>query len=230
MLVPTIAFVAPDDRGPLDEALDRLARGEYGVCVLTSENGVRALFDAMHARGLDARAFGRAKIAVVGPGTKAALASHGVRADVMAKEFRGEGLAAAILEAVGVARPRVLVARAREAREILPDTLRSKGLTVDVVPVYVTVPVAGVGDRVRSLLSGEGGGLDAVLLTSASTADRFADALGGESLPPGVLVASIGPVTSEAIKKRGLPVHVEAPEATVAALIDALEAAQVDER
>lgn len=223
VIVPMISFVPPPDRAPIDAAIDRL--GEYGVVVFTSENGVEAFFEALAAHGRDARALGSARVAVVGPATRDALLARGVRADVTAKDFRGEGLATAILESLGDARPKILLARARDAREVLPETLRAAGCEVNVVPVYVTIPAAGASDRLRALFSGEGGGIDAVLFTSASTVDHFADALGGQAIPKTVTFASIGPVTSDAARKRGFTVHVEAKAATVPALVDALEGA-----
>ncbi|CAN5792994.1 uroporphyrinogen-III C-methyltransferase [soil metagenome] len=219
---PTIACVPAPDQASVDAALDRL--GSYGAVVFTSENGVRTFFGALAARGSDARALAAAKVGVVGPATRDALLERGVRADVMAKEFRGEGLAEALLQSFGDERPRVLVARARDAREILPDTLRAAGCTVDVIALYATVPAPCAADRSRALMSGAEGGVDAVLFTSASTVDQFADALAGAPLSPAVRVASIGPITSDAARKRGFSVQVEAPESTVAALIGALEA------
>jgi uroporphyrinogen III methyltransferase/synthase len=224
LVVPTIAFEPPPDPNLVQSTIARL--GDYALVAFTSENGVRTFFDALHAAGRDCRALGHALVAAIGPGTQAALAARGIQGDVVAKEFRGEGLADAILQKLaGHPRPRVLVARAKEAREALPDALRAAGCEVDVLPVYVTVPAPDAPARLAALLSGEGGGADAILFTSASTVDRFADALAasGAALPPGACVASIGPITSEAARRRGLAVQVEAPEFTVPALVDALE-------
>ncbi len=229
VIVPMIAFEPPPEPDAVRAAIaDLRPWTDGGAVVFTSENGVRAFFDALAAAGKDARALGAAIVGAVGPGTESALASRGVRADVVAKEFRGEGLAQALLERFGGARPRVLVARAKDAREVLPDTLRAAGCTVDVLPVYVTVPAPDAPRRLGALLSGEGGGLDAILFTSASTVDRFADALAQAGLaisaiPPSIRIGSIGPITTAAAAKRGITVHVEAAEFTVPALIDALE-------
>jgi len=222
LVVPTIAFEPPTDPALLQNALASLR--DYGWVLFTSENGVRFFWESLTRQGLDARALGNAQLGAVGPGTAQALEAHGVRADVVAKEFRGEGLAQAVLDAMGTDRPRVLLARAEEAREVLPDTLRTAGCVVDVVPVYVTRAAKGAGERLRELFAGRG--VDAVMFTSASTVGSFCDALGpaAKELLAAVKVASIGPITTEAAQKRGLDVAITAGSHTLPALVDALEA------
>ena len=222
LVEPTIAFEAPTDPALLRKAIASLR--DYGFVLFTSENGVRFFWESLTHQGLDARALGNARLGAIGPGTAQALEAHGVRADVVAKEFRGEGLAQAVLDAMGSERPRVLLARAEEAREVLPDTLRSAGCVVDVVPAYVTRGAPGAGERLRELFGGRG--VDAVMFTSASTVSSFCDALGpgAKELLATVRVASIGPITTEAAQKRGLEVAVTASPHTLPALVDALEA------
>lgn len=221
VLVPTIAFEPPTDPTLLSKALASL--GDYGWVLFTSENGVRFFWESLTRQGLDARALCAARLGAVGPGTARALAARGVHADVVAKEFRGEGLAQAVLDAMGSERPRVLVARAEEAREVLPDTLRSAGCVVDVVPTYATRPAKGAGERLHALLAA--GSVDAVLFTSASTVTKLCDALGSGAaeLLAKVKVASIGPITTAEAQKRGMVVAVEANPYTLPALVDALE-------
>jgi uroporphyrinogen III methyltransferase/synthase len=221
LVVPLIAFEPPTDPEPLRRALASLA--DYGWVLFTSENGVRFFWESLTHQGLDAAVLGNARLGAVGPGTAQALEARGLRVDVVAKEFRGEGLARVLLDAMGADRPRVLLARAEEAREVLPDTLRAAGCVVDVVPVYVTRAVKGAGERLRELL---GEGVDAVMFTSASTVGSFCDALGpsAKDLLATVKVASIGPITTEAAQKRGLDVAITAGSHTLPALVDALEA------
>ena len=233
VVLPTIEIGATGDPRPLEHAVARLAgdardgRSAYDWVAFTSSNGVEHTWREVLRQGLDARAFGRAKIAAIGPGTASSLELHGLRADVVAKEFRGEGLATEMLRALGElgAGVRVLLARAKHARDVLPDALRAAGCHVDVVPAYETRPVAR--ERAAELLDLLAAGrIDAVTFTSSSTVDSLCELLGaraGELLRP-LRVASIGPITTKAAEGRGVRVDVTAHEFTVLGLIDALEA------
>lgn len=223
VVMPTIEIHPPSDPAPMQRAIAALS--SYGWVAFTSANGVDRTWREIERQGRDARAFGAAKIAAIGPGTAQALEAHGLRADLVAKEFRGEGLADALLAQM---RPkeRVLVARAKDAREVLPDTLRAKGHEVDVVPVYETrKPDAASIERLAGLL--ERGEIDAVTFTSSSTVTNLCDLLGDRAaaLLSSAKVASIGPITSETAKKRGLTVDVTADEYTIPGLLAALERA-----
>ncbi|HEX4336317.1 MAG TPA: uroporphyrinogen-III C-methyltransferase [Polyangiaceae bacterium] len=218
VVFPVIDIVDPPDPAPLERALVELP--SYDWVLFTSSNGVDRFFAALAKAGRDARAFGRALVGVIGPGTGAALARYGVRADVVAREFVGEGLAREIAGA-----RRVLIARALVARDALPDALRSAGAHVDVVPVYRTVPAApDKGAELRHLL--ENDALDVALFTSSSTVENVADLLGPDA--PALLarttVASIGPVTSTTLTARQIRIDVTATTYTVDGLLDALEA------
>lgn len=226
--LPAIQIGAPPDPARVVAAARALDR--YDVVAFTSENGVSWFFRTLTAEGLDARAFGRARLAAIGPGTAASLAARGVRADIVPAEFRGEGLAGAILGDPVVAarladhRARVLVPRALVAREVLGEMLRDQGCEVDIVPVYETTPASA--SRAAELAARvEAGALDVVMLTSSSTADSLCDLLGPRApeLLRGVLVASIGPITTRTAEGRGLTVGVTATESTIAGLLAALE-------
>src|SRR5690606_3842850 len=107
-------------------------------------------------QGRDARAFGSAKIAAIGPGTAAALETHGLVADLVAKDHKGEGLAAELVAAIGAPPPRVLLARAEVARDVVPDALRKAGCEVDVVAVYKTrAPPRPLLEALSALLEGD---------------------------------------------------------------------------
>ncbi len=126
---------------PMEFVLPEL--DEYGWLVLTSANGVEAFFDrGLAAQGLDARALAPVKIAAIGSGTAAALERRGIRADLVPERFVAESLLAAFPDpkVVGSEPERVLLARAEQARDVLPEGLEAKGYTVDVVSVYRTVP------------------------------------------------------------------------------------------
>ncbi len=102
------------------------AIGDYDLICLTSPNGVKLLFEAIAEAGLDARALAGATVAAIGPGTARALAAQGIAADVIPERFVAEALVE-VLEDVEVEGKRVLIARAAEARDVLPDALRERG-------------------------------------------------------------------------------------------------------
>ena len=271
VIVPTIEIRPPQDPSALAQAIGDLRAGAYAWAAFTSANGVDRTWDALAAMGADARAFGGVKLAAIGPATAAALERRGLRADVVAKEFRGEGLAEAMLAAMGSggaearsARqdgPAVLLARAAKARDVLPETLRAAGCRVDVVAAYEThpPPPATVQALAEALASGA---IDAVTFTSSSTVDNFCDLLdpprrpreageggdAGDATDPTdptdatdatdanrgaaaptaaerlrrVRVASIGPITTDSARARGIRVDVTAREYTVFWLVQAL--------
>ncbi len=224
-VVPTIALGPPEDSGPLDRALADLRRGAYGWVAFTSANGVERTWAALAAAGADARAFGAARLAAIGPATARSLAQYGLRADVVAKEFRGEGLAEELLRALAgsAVGARVLLPRAAKARDVMPEALRAAGCTVDVVAAYETRPPPR--EAVAALRAElEARRLDAVTFTSSSTVDHLCDLLGADAAPllSTPRVACIGPVTAETARSRGLRVDVTAPEFTVPGLIRAL--------
>ena len=186
---------------------------DYALVCLTSPNGVRLLFDAMDG---DARALAGATVAAIGPGTAAELARHGITADVVPERSIAEALVEALRD-VPVEGRRVLVARAAEARDVLPDALRERGAEVDVVALYDTVVEPLSGEALERL-----GRATYVTFTSSSTVRFFHD--GGGAVPPEARVASIGPVTSATAREHGLEVHVEAERHDVDGLVDALVA------
>jgi uroporphyrinogen III methyltransferase/synthase len=233
VVVPTIELRPPRNRAALGRAVRALRAGEYAWAAFTSANGVDATWDALLAGGGDARAFGGVRIAAIGPATAAALEEHGLRADVVAREFVGEALAKAMLakmtrarvRSAGGVRGRVLLARAAKARDVLPEALRKAGWRVDVVAAYESHPPkkASVARLARDLAAGR---IDAVTFTSSSTVENLCTVLGRGA--PGLLartrVASIGPITTQTARRRGLRVDVMAAEYTVPGLIRALAA------
>ena len=197
------------------QAVERIGGGEYSLVCLTSPNGVRLMFEAMGSAGLDARALGHATVAAIGPGTARALAEHGITADVVPERFVAEALVEALAE-IDVEGKRVLVARAAEARDVLPDALRERGAEVDVVALYETVREAASEEAVEAAQSA-----DYVTFTSSSTVRNLTEAL-GDRFPASVRVVSIGPITSEAARDAGLEVAVEAERHDIDGLLAAL--------
>jgi uroporphyrinogen III methyltransferase/synthase len=183
---------------------------DYDLLVLTSPNGVEQLM----ARVGDARALAGPDIAVIGPGTARALREHGVVADVVPERAVGEGLVEAL---AGRGVKRALIARAQEARDVVPDALRAAGAEVDVVALYRTV-AEPLGDDARAAALGA----DWATFTSASSVRYFHEAAGTLHGPR---LASIGPVTTAALRDLGREPDLEADEHTPDGLVAALVAA-----
>jgi uroporphyrinogen III methyltransferase / synthase len=211
---PAIRIEPRPLEGELLEAVRRI--GEYALVCLTSPNGVRLLFEALTETGNDARALAGATLAAIGPGTAAELERHGVRADVVPEQFVAEALVEA-LGPIEVEGRRVLVARAAEARSVLPDALRGRGAELDEVALYETV-AERLGDLERAALARA----TYVTFTSSSTV-RFLLASGARPRE-GARIVSIGPVTSATAQEHGLTVHVQAERHDVDGLVEALTA------
>jgi uroporphyrinogen III methyltransferase/synthase len=154
-------------------------------------------------------------VAAIGPGTARALAEHGIAADIVPQRFVAEALVEA-LESVEVEGKRVLIARAAEARDVLPDALRERGAEVDVVALYETVREAPDPAAIEAAQAA-----DYVTFTSSSTVRNLTEAL-GDRFPSGARTVSIGPITSEAARAAGLEVAVEAERHDVDGLVAAL--------
>jgi len=219
VVLPLIAIEPPPDVAALERAASSVR--DYDCVLFTSENGVERFFAALRRLRQDARAFGNARLGVIGPRTADALRRYGLEPDVVAEEHVGEGLARDIL-AGGVPR-RVLLARALVARDALPDALRAAGSAVDVVAAYETKPALEAETRLRELV--ETRSIEAILLSSSSTIEAVVERLGPRAaeLLAGITVASIGPVTTRTAERLGVRVDVAATTYTVDGLLDALE-------
>jgi uroporphyrinogen-III synthase len=178
----------------------------------------------MHEHGLRLADLAGRRVAVIGSATAAHLRDLGIEPAIVPDRFRAEGLVEA-LRAIGPqAGARVLIARAAEAREVLPLELREFGFEVDVVPLYRVITVDPPPDVLDRL---ESGTADAVVFASGGTARRFAEVLVARGLDPAALltrpvVASIGPVTTDALHALGITVDVQAATATSASLVEGL--------
>jgi uroporphyrinogen III methyltransferase/synthase len=191
--------------------------GRVAWLVVTSANGAAAFFDrGLAPSGRDARALAGVRVAAIGPGTAGALARHGIVADLVPERFVAESLLEAFPPALSG--ERVLLARAEQARDILPDGLERLGYAVDVLPVYRTVAAAPDPDDVERVRRGA---VDAVTFTSSSTVTNFCDLL-GELPAPAAPIVSIGPVTTATAQARGLTVAAEAAHHTIDGLVTAL--------
>ena len=187
----------------------------YDWILFTSVNGVDRFFDLLGKRALRRGV----RIAAIGPETAAALADHGIPADVVPRRFVAEELAAALPAAV-MAGARVLIPRAAGSRDVLPQQLRTHAARVDVLETYRAVPPVGLRQSLQAAIRQ---GVDVVTLTSSSAVRHFLDALGGAAhLPAGIQVACVGPVTADTARDAGLPVDIIAEEYTTRGLVEAL--------
>jgi uroporphyrinogen III methyltransferase / synthase len=206
---------------PVNGEVAQAAReiGSFALVCVTSPNGATLLLDAVEAVGGDARSFAGVEVAAIGPGTTAELARRGIRADVVAEVSTAEGLLDALSD-MELAGERVLVARASEARDALPDGLAERGADVVVVPLYDTVAEQLGDDQLAAVERA-----DYVTFTSSSTVRFFMDALAGAVLPERTRVISIGPITSATARELGLEVHAEAARHDIDGLVETLLAA-----
>ena len=217
--LPTIE-IAPAAAEPVRAAIARLVAGQYDWTLFTSPNGVTEFIRHLDAASFDSRAFAGTRIAAIGPETAKALRERGLTADVVPERFVAEALVAA-LAAEPMAGARVLLARAAEARDVLPRALQARGACVDEVPVYHTRPAAQVDSAILSPL--DAGEVDVATFTASSTVRGCVNLLRDRAeLLNETLIACIGPVTAQTAKELGLRVGLVSPVHTIPGLVGAL--------
>jgi len=218
---PTIEIHPPEDFGPLDAAIRDL--DSFGLIVFTSVNGVDAFLARLRQHDLDLRAVPReARLAAIGPATAERLEVAGLRVDVVPDEYRAEALVG-VLDTGRLAKERVLIPRAKVAREILPEMLREAGAEVIVPPAYESLPSDDGKEELALRL--KAGKVDCVTFTASSTVENFVGAFGAKEaarLLAGTRVACIGPITADTARKHGLRVDAQADEYTIPGLVEAV--------
>ncbi|MBI5723171.1 MAG: uroporphyrinogen-III C-methyltransferase [Planctomycetes bacterium] len=215
---PTIDIRPPDDFSLIDAAISRL--GGFDWLVLTSPNGVGALFDRLAGLGKDSRALAGLKIAVVGPGTANALARRSILADLVPDEFTTESLGLALVQA-GISGKKILLARADIADERLTDSLSQAGAIVEDVAVYRTISPDGLPAEAVGAFKDEK--VDWITFTSSSTARNFLALAEKAGLDFGKSkLAAIGPVTAETLAARGFKPTVTARKSTIDGLLQTI--------
>jgi uroporphyrinogen III methyltransferase/synthase len=218
--LPAIEIQDPEDWSRLDEAAR--SAGGYDWIIFTSANGVRKFMERMAATQADIRALAGTKLCAIGPATAAELRRRLLHVDKVPREYRAEGMLEAFAGETLTGK-RVLIPRAKVARDLLPDELRKRGATVDVVEAYSTVAPAESETRARIIFTRHKPTL--VTFTSSSTAENFLRMLPAaerEGWLQGVKLASIGPITSATLHRHGLTADIEAREYTVPALVAAI--------
>jgi uroporphyrinogen III methyltransferase/synthase len=218
--IPTIEIRDPASWEPLDSAIRRLE--EFDVLLVTSANGARNFLRRLEACGRGVRDLKGLIIGAIGPATAEEFVKSGVRVDVMPCAYVAESLLEA-LSPRDIRGKAFLIPRAKVARDLVPRALMEKGGRVEVVEAYETVvPQLPVGELQRLLTPPP----HVITFTSSSTASNFAK-LAGENkvseLLRGVAIASIGPITSQTIRKLGLTVTIEADPSTIPGLVRAVE-------
>ena len=218
---PTIRVIPPEDWQALDAAVENLSA--YDWIVFTSVNGVKFFFKRLFETGHDVRALHRLKTACIGPVTAKTLMGFGLKTDILPENYRAESVVEAFRsEAVGGRR--ILLARAKEARPVIPVELTRMGATVDEVAVYQTVQARDNAEMLVDKL--KDGGIDMITFTSSSTVENFKALLPEgeplENLMNGVTVASIGPITSDTARALGFTVGITAESYTIPGLCDAI--------
>lgn len=214
ILVPTIEIVPPETYAPLDAALRRL--GAFDWLIFTSANAV----EVFHQRRNPAQTTPR--IAVIGPATARAVQGIGLRPDLVPPQYVAESLAAELTPYA--ANSHMLLVRAAEARDTLPETLRAAGAAITIAEAYRNqVPPDSI-PALQSMFASSKTWPDAITFTSASTARNLFALLDAANLtlPEKIVRASIGPITSQALRDLGHPPHTEAAEHTIPALVQSL--------
>jgi uroporphyrinogen III methyltransferase / synthase len=214
--LPTIRIEPPSDLRAFAELVQD-AHG-YDWIVFTSPNGVTAFFEMFYKLYDDARDIGAARIAAIGPATAQRVRDFHLKVDLQPDEFVAEAVVREFKKEGDIENLRVLIARAEEARDLLPRELGALGAIVDVAFAYRTVPETSDRTEARARLAA--GGADMITFTSSSTVENFL-AL-GLPWPAGMEVASIGPITSKTARDHGLTIAVEARRHDVSGLVDAI--------
>ena len=245
MEIPFIEIRQPKSFQALDAALKNLA--VYDWLILTSVNGIEAMWARMQELRVQKSALQHLRIAAIGPATKKAIEKRGVEVDVVPKEYVAESVVRSLKHKVKG--KRVLLVRAKVARDVIPRELRKAGAQVDVVEAYETVVPQSSRRSLRAALKHRRPHV--VTFTSSSTVRNFVELLGSfQALRPprkfsrtstrtstrtssggerslhteldGILMASIGPVTSATLRELGLPVDISAKEFTIPGLVKAI--------
>ncbi|MCI0622246.1 MAG: uroporphyrinogen-III C-methyltransferase [Acidobacteria bacterium] len=220
-----VAFPTIEIRDPTSwEALDQAIRDieAYQWLVFTSVNGVENFFSRWRQLGRDVRDLKDIRIAAIGPATEKSVAERGLNVEVLPDEFKAEGLLES-LKGKALKGARILIPRAKVARDVLPVELQKQGARVEVVEAYETIlPKAG-RERLEQLLDERP--LDMIVFTSSSTVSNLAEMLKPHSLPEMLkpaTVAAIGPITKRTVEDHGLQVQVQPSQYTIPSLVEAI--------
>jgi uroporphyrinogen-III synthase len=218
--IPFIEIRKPRSFKPLDSALKNLS--DYDWLILTSVNGIDAVWERVRKLKLTKRHLQHLKVAAIGPATRKAIEKRGLTVDVVPEEYVAESVVKSLRQ--HVKGERILLARAKVARDVIPRELRKLGAEVDVVEAYETMVPRTSGVRLKSLLKDARRRPHVITFTSSSTVRNFVR-LATKNMwrgSPRPRLASIGPVTSSTLHEFGLPVDIKAREYTIPGLVQAI--------
>lgn len=218
---PTITVVPPDDLKPLDMAIENLS--SYDWLMFTSVNGVNFFFNRLFEKNNDVRALNHVHTAVIGPATAKRLFDFGLKSDIVPESYRAESVVKAFARE-DISGKRILLPRAKEARQVLPLELTKMGAVVDDVTAYCNQAVKDDADIILKRLKERT--IDMITFTSSSTVKNFRALLPSEGLDnliQGVTIASIGPITADTARNLGFDVHIVAESYTIAGLCEAIQ-------
>lgn len=226
--IPFIEIRKPSSYESLDKALKDIK--SYDWLILTSTNGVEAMWQRVRKLRISGSKLSHLKIAAIGPATKKAIVKHGLKVKMVPEEYVAESVVKGLRDKVKG--KRVVLIRAKVARDVIPDDLRVAGAHVDVVEAYETVVPDKSRVRLRSLMNNSSRRPHVVTFTSSSTVKNFAELLGEDKAGSlkNVQFASIGPVTSATLRQLKMPVALEAREFTMGGLIRAIVLARYAEK
>jgi uroporphyrinogen III methyltransferase/synthase len=217
---PTIEIVPPPRWRELDQAIDQLR--SYDWLIFTSANGVKFFWERLKERKKHPHLSSSLKVCAIGPATTRQLRRKKISVDYMPKEFVAESILKGF-EKKSIKGKRILLARAKKARDILPNGLKKMGAEVNVVEVYRTVKPKGGSKRLKELLTE--GKMDVIAFTSSSTVDHFVELLKKgnlEKLLKGIAIACIGPVTARTARGWGMKVKIQPKQYTIPSLAQAI--------
>ena len=219
--VPTIEIRSTGSFGALDNALIKI--DHYDTLILTSVNGVEALFARYNRLGLPIEDMKHLLVVAIGPATAREIQSEGLSVSIVPEKYVAESVIEALRGKIFKG-SRVLLVRAKVARDILPDELRKAGATVDVIEAYETVVPEGAAERLNEIFANPATRPHVVTFTSSSTATNLLSLLAPEQREHlrEICLASIGPVTSATLSKAGFAPTVEASEYTMGGLVEAI--------
>jgi uroporphyrinogen-III synthase len=218
--IPFIEIRNPRSFRLLDSALNDIFA--YDWLILTSVNGVDAMWDRMNRLGITRRSLRHLQVAAIGPATKKAIEKRRLKVNVVPEEYVAESVVHSL--ATRVAGKRILLVRAKVARDVIPRELQKAGAQVDVVEAYETVVPKSSRPRLRSLMKSSRRAPHVITFTSSSTVRNFVALLGQKPNLDCIKLASIGPVTSATLREFSLDPDIEATEYTIPGLIRSIVA------
>jgi uroporphyrinogen-III synthase len=219
--IPTIEIRSTGSSGALDHALLKI--DHYDTLILTSVNGVEVLFERYNRMGLPIEDMQHLRVVAIGPATATAIQSEGVPVSIVPEKYVAESVVEALQGKISQW-SRVLIVRAKVARDVLPTELQKMGAKVDVIEAYETKVPEGAREKLEKVFTDPSSKPHVITFTSSSTANNFLTLLGehAQTFLQGVCLASIGPVTSDTLKQGGFPPTIEAREYTMNGVVEVI--------